>query len=138
MRSKILNTFAWAVLIGMFSSLSFAATTVNAGVVPAITPPGSTVFIHTAVVNTSATPGPVTVTVHVTNPGGCVSDAVNPNAAALAFPMRSTETRFASLSMDIPQAACSGTYTVSVTVKNSITGVTFTKKTTFTVAIGAP
>lgn len=122
----------------MFTSIGFAASTVNAGVVPSMTPPGRTVFIHTAIVNASATPGPVTVTVHVTNPGGCVSDAVNPNAAAFALPMRSTETRFATVSMDIPQSACSGTYTVSVTVKNTITGVTFTKKTTFTVEIGAP
>ena len=76
--------------------------------------------------NTDATAGPLIVTVHVTNAG------------AFSFPLHSTETRFATLSMDIPQSACSGTYTVTVTVKNTITGVTFTKKTTFTVMIGAP
>ncbi len=133
-----------AALFGIFvssllGSACFATTTVTASVVPSIIAPGGTVFLHTAVANFNATPGPVTVTVKVTNPGTCASGSVIPsNVGAFAFALRATETRLATLSLDVPPTACSGTYTVTVTVHNTITGATLTKNTSFTVQIGAP
>jgi len=140
MNTRTLRTTALAILVcAVLVSASFATTTVTASVVPSIIAPGGTVFLHTAVANFNATRGPVTVTVHVTNPGTCVSGAVIPsNVGAFAFALRANEIRFATLSLDVPPTACSGTYTVTVTVHNTITGATFTKTTSFTVSIGAP
>jgi hypothetical protein len=133
MNSRKFRATGLAILLcTVLASASFASTSVTASVVPFKVAPGTPVFVHTSVSNSNATPGPVTVTIKVTGP--CTT--IPANVGALAFSLRANETRFADLSLNVPPTACFGTYTITVTVKNTITGVTFTKTATFTV--GAP
>jgi hypothetical protein len=120
---------------GVLASSSLAATVVNAAVTPSVTVPGSKVFIHTAVSNMTVTNDAVTVTLHVTNPGTCVTADLPSQVGAFAFGLKANETRLADLSLDIPPSACSGTYSVTVVVKNSSGTVLATHTTKFTVML---
>jgi hypothetical protein len=122
----------------MFASNSFAATVVTAAVTPSVTAPGRKVFIHTAVDNLAVTNKAVTVTLNITNPGSCVTGHLPSQAGAFAFGLRPKETRLADLSLDVPPSACSGTYTVSILVKNSAGTVLATHTAKFTVMIPVP
>jgi hypothetical protein len=136
---KCLNFVLVAVLIaGFFNVTSLAATTTTAAVTPAVTVAGGKVFIHTAVSNLTQTNQAVTVTLNLTNPGTCVSGQLSSHAGAFAFGLRRNETRLADLSLDVPSSACSGTYGVTVTVKNSSGTVLATHTTKFNVTIPAP
>jgi hypothetical protein len=118
---------------------SVAATSVTAAVVPVLTAPRSTVFVHTGVRNLSLSNEAVTVTLKVTNPGTCVSGSVIPsNVGAFALGLRPNETRLADLSLHVPASACSGTYSVTVTVKNSAGAVLATHTSAFKVEIPTP
>jgi hypothetical protein len=55
-----------------------------------------------------------------------------------AFGLKRSETRLADLSLDIPASACSGTYGVTVVVKNSAGTVLATHTAKFTVTIPTP
>jgi hypothetical protein len=99
---------------------------------------GGKVFIHTAAINQTSSSQAVTVTLHVTNPGTCVTGHLPSQAGAFAFGLNAGETRLADLSLDIPPSACSGTYVVTVLVKNSSGVVLATHTTKFTVMIPAP
>jgi hypothetical protein len=123
---------------GLFSSTGFAATFATAAVTPAITVAGGKVFIHTAVSNMTMTNQAVSVTLHVTNPGTCVSGNLPSQAGAFAFGLRRNETRLADLSLDIPASACSGTYSVTVLVKNSAGTVLASHAAKFAVMIPTP
>jgi hypothetical protein len=125
-------------LAGLLSSTSFAATIATAAVTPAITVAGGKVFIHTAVSNMTMTNQAVSVTLHVTNPGTCVTGNLPSQAGALAFGLRRNETRLADLSLDIPASACSGTYSVTVLVKNSAGTVLASHTAKFAVMIPTP
>jgi hypothetical protein len=138
-KPKCLNFVLTAALIaGFFSVPSLAATTATAAVTPAVAVAGGKVFIHTAVSNLNQTNKAVTVTLNVTNPGTCVSGQLPSHAGAFAFGLRHNETRLADLSLDIPSSTCSGTYGVTVTVKNSSGTVLATHTTKFSVMIPAP
>jgi hypothetical protein len=123
---------------GLFSSSGFAATVATAAVTPAITVAGGKVFIHTAVSNLTVTNQAVTVMLNVTNPGTCVTGHLPSPAGAFAFGLKSKETRLADLSLDIPASACSGTYDVTVLVKNSAGTVLASHTAKFTVVIPTP
>jgi len=130
--------FLLAILGGLLVPASFATTNVTSAVVPSIAAPHSKVFIHTAVRNASVTAEAVTVSIKVTNPGACVSGNLPSNAGAFAIGLRPNETRLADLSLDVSASACSGTYTVAVTVKNSSGALIASHTTTFTVDIPTP
>jgi|GEM_PF-7052988 hypothetical protein len=138
--SKKLVHFGQLLLLlgGFLVPSSFAATRVTSAVVPSVATGRSKVFIHTAVRNVSAAAEAVTVSIDVTNPGGCVSGKIPSNAGAFAIGLRANETRLADLSLDIPPSACSGTYTVTVTVKNSSGAVIASHTTKFTVDLPTP
>jgi hypothetical protein len=123
---------------GLLSSTGFAATIATAAVTPAITVAGGKVFIHTSVSNMTITNQAVSVTLHVTNPGTCVTGNLPSQAGALAFGLRRNETRLADLSLDIPASACSGTYSVTVLVKNSAGTVLASHTAKFAVMIPTP
>jgi len=136
MNVKLGRLLALVVLLaGLFASNSFAATIATAAVTPSITVPGGKVFIHTAVSNTTVTNEAVSVTLNVTNPGTCVTGDLPSQAGAFAFGLKANETRLADLSLDIPSSSCSGTYGVTVVVKNSSGTVLATHTSKFTVAI---
>jgi len=126
------------VVTGLFGLSSFAATIATGAVTPAVAIPGGKVMIHTGVSNLTQTNKAVTVTLTVTNPGSCVTGHLPSHAGAMAFDLRRSETRLADLSLDIPPSACSGTYGVTVTVKNSSGTVLATHTSKFTVTIPAP
>lgn len=110
-----------------------AATTVRASVFPAATVAGGTVTIHTGLANRASTSKAVTATITVKNPGSCVTNNLPKNAGAVALGLKPWETRLATLSLTIPPRACAGTYSVTVTVKNSAGTVIATHTTTFTI-----
>lgn len=139
MNGKLVRFSELLLLLGAFLvPASSATTSVNSAVVPSIAVPRSKVFIHTAVRNASASAEAVTVSIEVTNPGACVSGKLPTNAGAFAIGLRANETRLADLSLDIPASACSGTYGVTVTVKNSSGTVIASRTTKFTVEIPTP
>jgi hypothetical protein len=139
MSKKLVKMFALLVICGaVLASTSFAETFATVAVTPSITVQGGKVFIHTAAVNQTASSQAVTVTLHVTNPGTCVTGHLPSQAGAFAFGLNAGETRLADLSLDIPPSACSGTYVVTVLVKNSSGVVLATHTTKFTVMIPAP
>jgi len=123
---------------GLFASNGFAATVATGAVTPSITAPGGKVFIHTAVSNLTVNNEAVSVTLNVTNPGTCVTGQLPSHAGAFAFGLKPRETRLADLSLDVPASACSGTYGVTVLVKNSAGTVLATHTAKFTVTIPAP
>jgi hypothetical protein len=136
MNARLGRLFVLVVLLGgLFASNGFAATIATAAVTPSITVPGGKVFIHTALSNMTVTNEAVSVTLNVTNPGTCVTGDLPSQAGAFAFPLKANETRLADLSLDIPPSACSGTYGVTVLVKNSSGTVLATHSTKFTVTI---
>ncbi len=139
MQKKIVNALALLILVtGLLASTGFAATVRASGsVTPSIVAPGATVFIHSAVQNLTTTNQAVTVALTVKNPGTCAS-AIAPHTGAFAFSLRSSETRMAALSLDVPPSACSGTYSVTITVTNSADAVLATHTATFTVEIPTP
>lgn len=133
------RSFVLAVLLStLLASGSFAATVVTAAVTPSIAVAGGKVFIHSAVSNLTITNEAVTVTLNVTNPGTCVTGHLPSQAGAFAFGVRPRETRLADLSLDIPTSACSGTYGVTVLVKNSSGTVLASHSAKFTVTIPTP
>jgi hypothetical protein len=139
MSNRILKVLALGVLFGgLLASTSFAATVATAAVTPSITAPGGKVFIHTAATNQTLNNEAVTVTLKVTNPGTCVTANLPSQAGAFAFGLNAGETRLADLSLDIPASACSGTYGVTVEVKNASGTVLATHTTKFTVVIPTP
>ena len=139
MSNRIFKVLALGVLFGgLLASTSFAATIATAAVTPSITAPGGKVFIHTAASNQTSNNEAVTVTLKITNPGTCVTGNLPSQAGAFAFGLNAGETRLADLSLDIPAAACSGTYGVTVEVKNASGTVLATHTTKFTVAIPTP
>lgn len=139
MKTKLGNLLLLSLLIGgLFTSTSFAATLATAAVTPSITAPGGKVFIHTAISDTTVTNQAVSVTLNVTNPGTCVTGQLPSQAGAFAFSLKPTETRFADLSLDIPASACSGTYSVTVVVKNSAGTLLASHTAKFTVNIPTP
>jgi len=140
MRSILVNSLLFLTLTaGVLVLPSAATTSVTSVVVPSITAPRSTIFVHTGVSNLSLTNEAVTVTLKITNPGTCVSGSVIPsNVGAFALGLRAKETRLAGLSLDIPASACSGTYTVTVTVENSAGTILATHTTSFQVEIPTP
>jgi hypothetical protein len=93
------------------------------------------VFIHDSITNRTITNQAVTVTLSITNPGTCVTGNLPSQAGALALKLRPNETRMSALSLDIPPSTCSGTYGVTVTVKNSAGTVLATHTATFKVGI---
>lgn len=139
MSTKLARLLVLAVLLGgLFASTSFAATVATAAVTPSITVPGRKVFIHTAVSNLTLTNQAVSVALNITNPGTCVTGHLPSPTGTFAFGLKRSETRLADLSLDIPASACSGTYGVTVLVKNSA-GTTLASATAkFTVTIPTP
>lgn len=139
MHTRIAKSLVLFVLVaGMLASTSFAATIrVTGAVTPSTIAPGAPVFIHSAVENLTTTNQAVTVTLTVTNPGSCVS-GIATHTGAFAFSLKPSETRLATLSLNVPPSACSGTYSVTITVKNSAGTVLATHTATFTVTIPAP
>ena len=123
---------------GLFISNGFAATVATGAVTPSITAPGGKVFIHTAVSNLTISNEAVSVALNVTNPGTCVTGQLPSHAGAFAFGLRPRETRLADLSLDVPASACSGTYGVTVLVKNGAGTVLASHSAKFTVTIPAP
>jgi hypothetical protein len=140
MKAQIGRFLLLGVLLGgLFSSSGFAATVATAAVTPAITVAGGgKVFIHTAVSNLTVTNQAVSVSLNITNPGTCVTGHLPSQAGAFAFGLKSNETRLADLSLDIPASACSGTYSVTVLVKNSAGTVLASHTAKFTVMIPTP
>jgi hypothetical protein len=139
MKAQIGRFLVLGVLLGgLFNSSGFAATVATAAVTPAITVAGGKVFIHTAVNNMTVTNQAVSVSLNVTNPGTCVTGHLPSQAGAFAFGLKSNETRLADLSLDIPASACSGTYSVTVLVKNSAGTVLASHTAKFTVMIPTP
>jgi hypothetical protein len=139
MKAQIGRFLLLGVLLGgLFSSSGFAATVATAAVTPAITVAGGKVFIHTAVSNLTVTNQAVSVSLNITNPGTCVTGHLPSQAGAFAFGLKSNETRLAYLSLDIPASACSGTYSVTVLVKNSAGTVLASHTAKFSVMIPTP
>ncbi len=139
MSTKLEKVLLLAVLLGgLFASTSFAATVATAAVTPSITVPGGKVFIHTAVSNLTLSNQAVSVTLNITNPGTCVTGHLPSPTGTFAFGLKRNETRLADLSLDIPASACSGTYGLTVLVKNSAGTVLATHTAKFTVTIPAP
>ncbi len=139
MNARILKLVLIAATLGsLFVSRGFAATRATAAVTPSITVAGSKVFLHTTVSNLAVTNEAVTVSANITNPGTCVTGHLPTQAGAFAFGLRPNETRFADLSLDIPASTCSGTYTVTVFVKNSAGIVLASANSKFTVMIPTP
>jgi len=139
MKAQIGRFLLLGVLLGgLLSSSGFAATVATAAVTPAITVAGGKVFIHTAVSNMTVTNQAVSVSLNVTNPGTCVTGHLPSQAGAFAFGLKSKETRLADLSLDIPASACSGTYSVTVLVKNSAGTVLASHTAKFSVMIPTP
>ena len=139
MKTKIGKLFTLGVLLGgLFTSSGFAATVATAAVTPSITAAGGKVFIHTAVSNMTVTNQAVSVTLNVTNPGTCVTGHLPSQAGAFAFGLTPNETRLADLSLDIPTSTCSGTYSVTVVVKNSAGTVLASHTAKFAVMIPTP
>jgi hypothetical protein len=136
MKTKLAKSLVLVILLGgLLASTSVAATVATAAVTPAITVPGGKVFIHTSVGNLTVTNQAVSVALDVTNPGTCVTGHLPSHAGALAFSLRPSETRLADLSLDIPASTCSGTYGVTIVVKNSAGTVLATHTAKFTVTI---
>jgi hypothetical protein len=135
MKTQISKLLLLGILLGLFASTSFAATVATAAVTPSTTIAGGKVFIHTAVSNMTVTNQAVSVALNVTNPGTCVTGNLPSKAGAFAFGLKSKETRLADLSLDIPASACSGTYTVTVLVKNSAGTVLASHTAKFTVMV---
>jgi hypothetical protein len=139
MNTKLGRSLVLVVLIGgLLTSNVLAATIATGAVTPSITVAGSRVFIHTAVSNIAVTNKAVSVTLNITNPGTCVTGNLPTQAGAFAFGLNGNETRLADLSLDIPASACSGTYGVTVLVKNSSGTVLATHSAKFTVRIPTP
>ncbi len=139
MSTKLAKLLVLAVLLGgFFASTSFAATVATAAVTPSITVPGGKVFIHSAVSNLTLSNQAVSVTLNITNPGTCVTGHLPSPTGTFAFGLKRSETRLADLSLDIPASACSGTYGVTVVVKNSAGTVLATHTAKFTVTIPTP
>jgi len=139
MNTTFVKLLGLAVLLGgLFAASSFAATVATGAVTPSITAPGGKVFIHTAVSNLTISNEAVSVALNVTNPGTCVTGQLPSHAGAFAFGLKPRETRLADLSLDIPASACSGTYGVTVLVKNSTGTILASHTATFTVTIPAP
>ena len=139
MSTKLAKLLVLAVLLGgFFASTSFAATVATAAVTPSITVPGGKVFIHSAVSNLTLSNQAVSVTLNITNPGTCVTGHLPSPTGTFAFGLKRSETRLADLSLDIPASACSGTYGLTVLVKNSAGTVLATHTAKFTVTIPAP
>jgi hypothetical protein len=139
MNTKLRKLLLLSVLLGtLFASTSFATTVATAAVTPSITAAGGKVLIHTAVSNFTVTNEAVSVMLNVTNPGTCVTGHLPSQAGAFAFSLRRSETRLADLSLDIPASACSGTYGVTVVVKNSSGTVLASHTAKFTVTIPTP
>jgi hypothetical protein len=139
MNAKFGRLFGLVVLLGGFlASSSFAATVATGAVTPSITVPGGKVFIHTAVSNLTVDNEAVSVALKVTNPGTCVIGNLPSTAGAFAFGLKARETRLADLSRDIPASACSGTYGVTVLVKNSAGTVLASHTSKFTVMMPTP
>src|SRR5579859_2931335 len=134
MRARVAKSLILFVLVsGLLASTSFAATVrVSGAVVPSQVAPGALVFIHSTVENLTTSNQAVTVSLTVNNPGGCVS-GIAPNAGAFAFSLAPLATRLAALSVNVPPSACSGTYSVTMTVTNSAGTVLATHTATFTV-----
>jgi hypothetical protein len=138
-KSKAVKLIGIAVIVsGLFAVSSYAATVATGAVIPAVATPGSKVMIHTGVSNLTQTNRAVTVTLTVSNPGTCVTGHLPTHAGAMAFDLRHGETRLGDLSLDIPPSACSGTYGVTVTVKNSSGTVLATHTSKFTVTVPGP
>jgi len=136
---KRVQFLAVAILVsGLFSLRSVAATVATGAITPSVTVAGGKVFIHTAVSNLTTMNKAVTVTLNVTNPGTCVTGQLPSHAGAFAFSLRRNETRLADLSLDVPTSTCSGTYGVTVIVKNSSGTVLATHSSTFKVMIPTP
>jgi hypothetical protein len=139
MKTQIGRLLVLGILLGgLFSSTGFAATVATAAVTPAITMAGGKVFIHAAVSNMTITNQALSVLLNVTNPGTCVTGHLPSQAGAFAFGIKQKETRFADLSLDIPSSACSGTYSVTVVVKNSTGTVLASHTAKFSVMIPTP
>src|SRR5215472_14113444 len=68
----------------LLGASSFASTTVGSSVFPAVTVPGGTVVFHTGVANQSPSSENVLVSITVTNPGGCVTNALPSHVASIA------------------------------------------------------
>ncbi len=85
-------------------------------------------MLHTGVQNTAGTSEGLTVSLTVTGPCAFVSNAGN-----LGMKIAAYETRTASISYRFPLTACEGTYTLTVTVKNTSGVVIAQHKTTITI-----
>ncbi len=120
-------------LVGLLSATGFAATTVRSSVFPSTTPVGGTIVFHTGVANTSTTAEAVSVTLNITKPGTCVTSHLPANAGTLLMTLPGQNIRLSTLSLTVPPSSCTGTYTVTTTVKNSSGTVIATHTTTFTV-----
>ncbi len=110
------------------AALPAAATTVSAAAFPWSTVRGGTVMLHTGIQNTAGSSQAVTVSLAVTGPCAFVA-----NAGTLGLKIAAYETRTASISYRFPLTACEGTYTLTVTVKNSSGVVIAQHKTTITI-----
>jgi hypothetical protein len=140
MNAKLANLFIWLALLvgGLLGSTAFAATVATGAVTPSLTTPGGKVFIHTAVSNLTVSNQAVSVVLKVSTPGTCVTGHLPSPAGVLAFGLRAHETRLADLSLDVPASACSGTYGVTVLVKDATGTVLASHATKFTVTVPTP
>jgi hypothetical protein len=127
------------VITGLALAASAQSVRVSGAATPAAVPPGSAVFIHSSVENLTTSNQAVSVMLTVKDPGECVSTAATAtHLGTLLLNLRPRETRLAMLSANVPGSACSGTYSVSITVRNSAGTVLATHTATFTVTIPAP
>ncbi len=143
MSRKLVHFGQLLVLLGgCLVSSSFAATRVTSAVVPSVaTADNQKVFIHTAVRNVSAAAEAVTVSIDVTNPGGCI---YRENFQAMrglrqsACVLEASKLGWLTSRLTFRRPPCSGTYTVTVTVKNSSGAVIASHTTKFTVDLPTP
>lgn len=126
--------FAVCCAIVALGSASFAENAVgNVTVFPAATVPGGTVTVHTT--EGSPVSAPVKATITVDNPGSCVVGKIPTFVGSLNMNLKPGVLRNSTMSLTTPAAACTGTYTVKVTVVNTTTNTTIaTHTTTFTIS----
>lgn len=98
------------------SAPSFAATTVVVAGSPSAVAAGQSTMALAAVRNASTTSQAVTVTLAITGPCANLFPA---KVGVAAVTLKPGETRRVGISYALPNMACSGSYTLTATVRNS-------------------
>ncbi len=137
MKARIEKLLVLTVVLTGITTAFAQTVRVSGAATPASVAPGSTIFVHSSVENLTATNQAVSVTMTVTNPGQCANSAAT-HLGQLLLNLSPKQTRLAMLSATVPTSACSGSYSVTITVKNSSGTVLATHTTTYTVTIPTP